>query len=93
MEVEHPPSFSIAAAHRKPVSAQSLFRRFNRIIVGIPQGVTEGLHFMRFHPVAQVGRIARVAIPQVGQNLIAAKRATLKQLLSVVLASFDHVFG
>ena len=59
IQVHHNPSLSVAPAHGKAVSThQALFRRFNGVILGVPEGITVHLHLMGRHPVAEVWSVA-----------------------------------
>ena len=80
MHVEDAPATVGLAAHGHAVADDVIARGVDGIVVGIPNGITERLHFVHPHFVAQIRRAVEKALAQVVEDLLAADEFSMRRV-------------
>ncbi len=80
MHVEDAPAAVGLAAHGHAVADDVIARGVDGIVVGIPNGITERLHFVHLHFVAQIRSAVEKAPAQVFEDLLAADEFSMRRV-------------
>src|SRR5262245_58729983 len=78
MHVQNAPATVALPAHSHSMTNAMLFRSVERVVIGIPQSVTEDLHVPRAHRVVQVWGKLEEAPTHILHNLFSTPKFTVR---------------